>query len=144
MKKYILILILVLLMAGCSNKTSVPEPIMEMEAWESLDPSELQADFFQSVIVMMGTVNTEEKTTVATVTMPDLDKYLNDEEDYDGSTYEVEIVFPVEQIEEEWQITSIDPLIDYIRNESDRILIELIVSMGGIEIDFDPQEVPEE
>lgn len=144
MRKYILILVLVLLMAGCSSKTASPEPVMEMTAWADFGVSNQQTDFYQSVTVAMGKVNTEEKTAIATVAIPNLEKYLIVEGEYDGRVCEVEIEFPVEQVEGEWQITSLDPLIDYIRSEAEQILFDKIESMGGIEIDFDPQEVPEE
>ncbi len=144
MRKYILILVVAFLMAGCSSKTASPEPVMEMTVWEDTEVSDRQADLYQYITVTIGKVNTEKKTTVATVTMPDLEKYLIGDGDYDGSIHEVEIEFPVEQIEEEWQITSLDPLTDYIRSEAERILFDKIESMGGIEIDFNPQEVPEE
>lgn len=143
MKKYILILILVLLMTGCSSKTAPPEPVMEMMLWEDIEVSDQQTDFYQFVTVAVGKVNTKEKTAAATVTIPNLEKYLIDKGDYDGSVCEVKIEFPVEQVEGEWQITSLDPLLDYIRNEAEQILFNEIESMGGIEIDFDPQEVPE-
>lgn len=143
MRKYILILVLLLLMAGCSSKTASPEPVMEMTVWADIEVQDQQADFYQSVTVAMGRVNTKKKTAVATVTIPDLEKYLIAEGDYDGGMCEVEIEFPVEQVEGEWQITSLDPLIDYIRSEAEQILFDNIESMGGIEIDFNPQEVPE-
>lgn len=143
MKKYIWVLVLVLLMAGCSSKTAPPEPVTEMTLWADIEVLDQQTDFYQSVTVAMGKVNPEEKTAAATVTMPDLEKYLIAEGDYDGDMCEVEIEFPVKHVEGEWQITSIDPLIDYIRNEAEQILFNKIKSMGGIEIDFDPQEVPE-
>lgn len=143
MRKYILILVWVLLMTGCTNKTTSPEPVMEMTLWEDIEVLDQQTDFYQFVTVAVGKVNTKEKTAAATVTMPDLEKYLIDEGNYDGSVCEVKIKFPVEQIEGEWQITSLDPLFDYIRNEAEQILFNEIESMGGIEIDFKPQEVPE-
>lgn len=143
MKKFIWVLFLVLLMTGCSSKTASPEPVMEMTLWEDIEVLDQQTDFYQSVTVAVGKVNTKEKTATATVTIPDLEKYLIAEGDYDGSVSEVEIEFPVERVEGEWQITSLDPLIDYIRSEAEQILFDNIESMGGIEIDFDPQEVPE-
>lgn len=142
MRKYILILVLTLLMAGCSSKTSSPEPVMEMNVWADIEVTDHQTDFYQSVTIAMGKVNTTEKTVVATVTIPDLEKYLLDEGNYDGSMREVEINFPVEQVDGEWQIASLDPMTDYIRSEAEQILFDKIESMGGIEIDFDPQEVP--
>lgn len=144
MRKFILVMVLALLMAGCSSATASPEPVMEMTVWEDTEMSDQQTDLYQSVTVAIGKVNTEKKTTVATVAMPDLEKYLVDDGDYDGTTCEVEIEFPVEQVDGEWQITSLDPLTDYIRSEAEQILVKKIESMGGIEIDFNPQEVPEE
>ena len=85
MRKYILILVLTLLMAGCSSKTSSPEPVMEMNVWADIEVTDHQTDFYQSVTIAMGKVNTTEKTVVATVTIPDLEKYLLDEGNYDGS-----------------------------------------------------------
>lgn len=143
MRKYILILVLVLLMAGCSSKTDSPEPVMDMTLWADIEVLDQQTDFYQSVTVAMGKVNTKEKTAAATVTIPDLEKYLIAEGDYDGVMCEVVIEFPVEQVEGEWQITSLDPLIDYIRSEAEQILFDNVEAMGGIEIDFNPQEVPE-
>jgi len=83
-------------------------------------------------------VNTKEQTVAATVAIPDLKKYLITEGDYDGGMCEVEIEFPVEQVEGEWHITSLDPLIDYIRSEAEQLLFDNIESMGGIKIDFNP------
>lgn len=143
MRKYISILVLVLLMAGCSSKTPSPEPVMDMPLWADMEVLDQQTDFYQSVTVALGKVNTQEKTAVATVVIPDLEKYLISEGDYTGDMCEVEMEFPVEQVEGEWHITSFDPLIDYINNEAEQILFDKIKTMGGIEIYFDPQEVPE-
>lgn len=143
MRKYILILVLVLLMAGCSSKTASPKPVMEMTLWEDVEVLDQQTDFYQSVTVAVGKVNTKEKTATATVIIPDMKEYLIAEGDYDGSMSEVEIEFPVERVEGEWQITSLDPLIDYLRSEAEQVLFDNIESMGGIKIVFDPQEVPE-
>lgn len=143
MRKYILILVLVLLLTGCSSKTASPEPVMEMTVWADIEVQDQQTEFYQSVTFAMGKVNTAEKTVIATVTIPDMKEYLIAEGDYDGSMSEVEIEFPVERVEGEWQITSLDPLIDYIRSEAEQVLFDNIESMGGIKIDFNPQEVPE-
>jgi len=138
MRKYISILVLVLLMAGCSSKTASPEPVMDMTLWADIEVLDQQTDFYQSVTVAMGKVNTKEETVAATVAIPDLKKYLITEGDYDGGMCEVEIEFPVEQVEGEWHITSLDPLIDYIRSEAEQLLFDNIESMGGIKIDFNP------
>lgn len=143
MRKYILILVLVLLLTGCSSKTASPEPVMETTVWADIEVQDQQTEFYQSVTFAMGKVNTAEKTVIATVTIPDMKEYLIAEGDYDGSMSEVEIEFPVERVEGEWQITSLDPLIDYIRSEAEQVLFDNIESMGGIKIDFNPQEVPE-
>ena len=143
MRKYILILVLVLLLTGCSSKTASPEPVMEMTVWADIEVQDQQTEFYQSVTLAMGKVNTAEKTVIATVTIPDMKEYLIAEGDYDGSMSEVEIEFPVERVEGEWQITSLDPLIDYIRSEAEQVIFDNIESMGGIKIDFNPQEVPE-
>ena len=143
MRKYILILVFVLLMAGCSSKTVSPEPVMEMTMWADIDVQDQQKEFYQSVTLTMGKVNKAEKTVIATVTIPDLEEYLISEGDYVGSMCEVEVEFPVEQVEGEWHITSLDPLIDHIRSEAEQLLFNKIESMGGIEIHFDPQEVPD-
>lgn len=150
MRKEINLFILALLtsiltiLAGCSNTSTDAQPIMEMDILQSSGLSDKQTDFYAEVFIAIGKVNATEKTAVAMVILPDLEKYLIDRENYDGSTYEIEVEFPVELVEGEWQITSIDPLDEYIRGELEQILFEQIESIRGIEIDFDPQEVPEQ
>ena len=145
--KYILRLLVVgvLLMAsGCSSDTSTPEPTVESISWEDFEMSEQQTDFYNAVSFQIEEVNTDSKTAVVAVTLPDLEKYLKDGEAFDGSTDTVEIEFPVLQTEGKWEITSMDPLTEYIRNESNRIIYEAIEDEGGIIIDYDLQEVSEE
>ena len=147
LKKCILRLLVVgvlLMVSGCSNDISMPEPTVESIRWEDFEMSEQQTDFYNAVSFEIEEVNTDSKTAVVIVTLPDLEKYLKDSEDFDGSTGTVEIEFPVQQTGDTWEIASMDPLTEYIRNESNRIIYEAIEDGGGIIIDYAPEEVSEE
>ena len=128
---------------GCASNIPDSQSVTQMDAWEDCVVSEEYLDFYDGVSVGIEKVNTQKKTAIVTVTIPDLEKYLQNADAFEESSQTVELEFPVQQIDGEWQIASMEPLTEYIRNESTRILIEMMETSGGVAIDFDPQGVKE-
>ena len=133
---------LIVLVSGCSNNQSNPQNVTGLPNWEEFEVSEQRTELYEKITIVIKEVDSDTKTAIVAVTLPDLEKYLKDGEGYGGATQTADIEFPVQQINGEWQITSIEPIKEYIRSESNRILYGAIESDGGIVIDFDPQEVP--
>ena len=147
MKQRIILIILFIvglavLASGCSNKQSDPQHITGLPNWEEFEVPDRHKELYDEISIVIKEVDSDAQTAVATVTIPNLEKYLKDGNDFDGTTHTVDIEFPVQKIDGEWQITSIEPIKEYIRSESLRILYDAIESDGGVVIDFDPQEVP--
>ena len=134
----LLLLVFSLLAAGCTSNKPTPKPITDLSSWENEEIP--QSDFFASVTVTMEKVDAEAQTATVSVMMPELENYLKGEND---SMETIELVFPVQQVDGEWQIDSFEPLMEYIAEESRNILYEAMEGDGGVVIQFDPQEVPE-
>ncbi len=131
-----------ILASGCSNNQTDPQKITGLPNWKDFEVSAQQTEFYDAISIAIKKVDSDAQTAIVAVTIPDLEKYLKDGENFDGNTQTTDIEFPVQLIDGEWQITSIEPIKDYIRSEASKILYEALESNGGIVIDFDPQEVP--
>lgn len=131
-------------LVGCSSSKNGLQPITEMKIYESYETADEQSEFYKEVSITIGKVDPTKSTAIVTVTMPDLEKYLQNGNSSEGDDQTVEIEFPVQQVNGTWQISSMEPLTDYIRSETTQILIEMMEDNGGITIDYDPQEVVDE
>ena len=132
-----------IIFTGCASKIPDNQSVTQIEAWNDCVVSEEYLDFYDHVSIGIAKVNTQRKTAVVTVTIPDLEQYLQNADSFKESSQTVELEFSVHQIDGEWHIVSMESLMEYIRSESTRILIKKVKSSGGITIDFDPQEVNE-
>lgn len=136
---FYLVLAVGIVFTGCATNNPNSQSVTQMVVWKDYAVSEEYLDFYDGVSVAIGEVNTQEGTALVTVTIPNLEKYLRNEDASEESGQMLELEFPVQQVDGEWQIASMEPLREYIRNESTRILIEMMEKSGGVTIDFDPQ-----
>lgn len=143
--KYLLYLVLTVgfVFAGCKSVDSDIQSVIQKDVWEDGIVSEEYIDFYEDASLTIEEVDTQANTATVTVKIPDLEQYLLNPYASEGNSQILELEFPVQQVDDEWQITSIEPLKEYIRKESTRILLEMMEDSGGIVIDFDPQEVEE-
>ena len=130
-----------IVLTGCASKIPNIQSVTQIDAWDDCVVSEQYLDFYNCVSIGIKKINTLKKTASVTVTIPNLEKYLQNADTFEESSQTAELEFPVQQIDGEWQIVSVEPLTEYIRSESTRILIEMIKNSGGVTVDFDPQEV---
>ena len=137
-----LVSLFLMLISGCSKQELSSQTIAELTNRDKLGMTEKNATFYDSISIELEEVDPSSQTAHGSVQIPDLVDYFATGKISVDNMVTVELEFPVQKIDGQWQITSLEPIKEYIRSQANNLLYEAIEADGGINIEFNPREVP--